>query len=105
MSSIVLAKRKNKPFDMAMDHIWLSIDSDQRVGNYVLVHFLNHSELFGDCYVACYSLTELNEIKSKILNNNFKIDWDVFSIAMTHLIKVMNSNLYRIEALKTQVGD
>ena len=54
MSSIVLAKRKNKPFDMAMDHIWLSIDSDQRVGNYVLVHFLNHSELFGDCYVACY---------------------------------------------------
>ena len=81
----ILAKRKNKPFDMAMDRLWLSVDSDYRVGNYVLVHFLNHNELFGACYVVCYSLTDLNEIKSKILNNNFKIDWNVFSIAMNHL--------------------
>ena len=103
MNSIVLAKRKNKPFDMAMDHIWLSVDSDYRVGNYVLVHFLNHNELFGDCYVACYSLTDLNEIKSKMLNNNFKIDWNVFSIAITHLNKVVKNNLSRIDALQTQV--
>ena len=105
MNSVILAKRKDKPFNMIMDHIWLSVDSDYIVGNYVLVHFLNHNELFGDCYVACHSLTELNEIKSKILNNNFKIDWNVFSIAMAHLNKIMNSNLYRIEALQTQIGD
>ena len=85
MSSVILAKRKNSPFDMAMDHIWLSMDSDYRVGNYLLVHFMNNSKLFGDFYISCHSLTNLNEIKSKMLNNNFKVDWNVFDIAMKHL--------------------
>ena len=85
MNSVLLAKRKYKPSDTVMDHIWLSVDSDYRLGNYILVHFMNNSKLFGDFYISCHSLTDLNEIKSKMLNNNFKVDWNVFDIAMKHL--------------------
>lgn len=85
MSSVILAKRKNKPFDMAMDHIWLSVDFDYRVGNYVLVHFMNNSKLFGDNYICCQTITELNDVKSEILNNGFSIDWKLFNTALIHL--------------------
>ena len=85
MNSVILAERKNKPFDMAMDHIWLSVDFDYRVGNHVLVHFMNNSKLFGDNYICCQNITELNSVKSEMLNNNFNIDWNVFDIAIKHL--------------------
>ncbi len=85
MSSIVLAKRKNKPFDMAMDHIWLSIEFDYIAGSYVLVHFMNHNKPFGGDYARCNNISELNDIKSAMLNNKFKIDWNIFDIAMKHL--------------------
>lgn len=84
-SGIVLAKRKYKPSDMAMDHIALSLCNDYGVGNYVLVHYLNHTELFGDYFTACYSITDLNDVKSALLNKDFNIDWDTFNIAMEHL--------------------
>lgn len=85
MNSVILAKRKDKPFDMAMDHIWLSMDSDYRVGKYLLVHFMNNSKLFGDNYICSQTITELDSVKSEILNNNFNIDWNIFDIAIKHL--------------------
>lgn len=86
MSSVILlAKRENRPFDMAMDNIAISLCDEYRVGKYVLVHYLNHSELFGGYFTACYSITNLNGVKSELLNNDFNIDWDTFNIAMEHL--------------------
>lgn len=86
MSSVILlAKRDCRPFDMAMDHIWISFDEDETIGNYVLVHYMNHNELFGDHFTACYSITDLNSVKSELLNNDFNIDWDTFNVAMEHL--------------------
>ena len=84
MNNTVLAKRKRLIyyFDLAMKKIWISIEHDYRVGNYALVHFLDHSELFGEQYIACENQTDLNNIKSKLLNNGFKIDWTEFNKAL-----------------------
>lgn len=82
--SIMIAERRRRPFDLAMDKIWITKDSF-RGYKYVLFHFMNHKNVFGMDYISCLSITDLNEIKSKILNNGFKIDWDPFSRAMEYL--------------------
>ena len=105
MSSVILAKRKNNPFDMAMNHIWVSFDGFYTVGNYVLIHFMDNSKMFGDHCVSCQNITDLNDVKSTILNNGFSIDWNVFDFAMKHLNGGVNNNISRIETLQTQVAN
>lgn len=80
----VIARRLWRPFDMAMDKIWISTDScnDHK---YVLFHFMNHSNKFGCNYINCENMTQLNDVKSKIINNKLKIDWNVFNIAKDYL--------------------
>ena len=87
MSSTALAKKKGifHIFDFAMKLVWITKDSYHGYGNYVLIHFMDHSGIFGVDYLSCRNITEMNEIKSKILNNGFKIDWKEFNSAMEHL--------------------
>lgn len=84
IKSIELARKKgfHHKFDFAMSRIWLTKDSHEMVGNYVLIHFMNDKKIFGVDYIACENQSELNKAKSDILNNGFEIDWCVFQDAL-----------------------
>ena len=85
--STALAKKKGilHKLDFAMKLLWITKDSYHGYGNYVLIHFMDHSEIFGVDYLSCGNITELNGVKSKILNNGFNIDWKEFNSAMEWL--------------------
>lgn len=78
----VIAKRKLN-FN-ALKNIGFSIDKYCGI-KYVLIHFYHNSELFGCNYVCCENLTDLNDVKSKILNNGFRIKWDKFNECIEYL--------------------
>lgn len=82
--SKVIAKRPYRPFDFAMDKIWITLDSVMGC-KYVLFHFMNHEGKFGMSYIGCHNTSDLNEVKSLMLNNGFKVDWDSFNLAMDHI--------------------
>ena len=87
MMNTTLAKKKGifHKFDFAMKLIWITKDSYPRYGNYVLIHFMDHKKIFGCDYLPCKNITELNDIKSKILNNGFSINWKEFNSAVEWL--------------------
>ena len=82
--SKVIARRPYRPFDLAMDKIWITLDS-VRGYKYILFHFMNHENKFGMSYIGCHNMTDLNEVKSLMLNNGFKVDWGSFNLAMEYL--------------------
>ena len=84
IKSIELARKKgfHHKFDFAMSRIWLTKDSHKKVGNYVLIHFMDHKKIFGVDYIACENQYELNKAKLDMLKKGFKIDWCVFQDAL-----------------------
>lgn len=80
----VIAKRRYRPFDLAMNKIWISFESYEGC-RYILLHFMNFEDKFGGSYVVCENISQLNDVKSKITNNGFKMDWSVFNVAMEYL--------------------
>lgn len=84
MKSEILARKKGffHKLDFAMNVIWLSKDNHPVVGNFVLVHCMNHSEKLGKEYFSCENITELNQVKSTLINNGFNVDWDKFNDAI-----------------------
>lgn len=87
MESKHLARKKGifHYFDFALNLIWINLDYHPAVGNYVLVHNMNHSEDLGCDYFPCETIDQLNNVKSKILNLGFSIDWNQFNLALDHL--------------------
>ncbi|MBR5495368.1 MAG: hypothetical protein IKV71_07055 [Psychrobacter sp.] len=83
MSSTELARRKGiiHCLDFAIDLIWVTKDSHLKFGNYVIIHCMNHNQLLGKDYFPCENITELNDIKSKLINSGFKLKWDAFNDA------------------------
>lgn len=81
---INLARKKgfHHKFDFAMSRIWLTKDYHEKIGNYVLIHFMDHKKIFDVDYIACENQSELNKAKSDILNKGFEIDWLVFQNAL-----------------------
>lgn len=84
IKSIELARKKgfHHKFDFAMSRMWLTKDSHEKVGNYVLIHFMDNKKIFGVDYIACENQYELNKAKSDMLNKGFQIDWGVFQNAL-----------------------
>lgn len=87
MNTKEIARKKGllHKFDFAMSLIWCGNEWHHKVGNYVMIHYMNHKNIFGADYLVCNSVSDLNEAKSKLLNAEFKIDWDVFNSALEHL--------------------
>lgn len=82
--STFLAKKGIFSFN-PMEKVWLTFDHHYVLGKYVVIHFMNNSTAFGRRYKGCFRLVELNEIKSQLLNNGFKIDWNEFNKAVEYL--------------------
>ena len=72
-------------FDFSLDLIWITKDNHYKVGNFVLIHCMNHSKTLGSRYFSCENTTDLNNIKSLLLNNGFKLDWAEFNGSMEWL--------------------
>lgn len=87
MKEKALARKKGilGRFSYATGMIWVTNGFYLGYGKVTLVHFMDHKKSFGCDYFACNNITDLNEIKSKILNLGFKIDWNSFNLAMEHL--------------------
>lgn len=68
--------------DYDMSLIWITKDSHHKVGNFVLIHCMSHSKQLGCRYFSCQNAVELNDVKSILINNNFKIDWSQFNDAL-----------------------
>lgn len=83
MKSKELARKKGLThiFDFAMDVIWIQKDSHPKVGNYVLIHCMNHKGDLGVDYFSCENIDQLDNVKSKLINLNFRINWDYFNDA------------------------
>ena len=60
--SKAIAKRQCRPFDSAIDKIWITLDSVMGY-KYILFHFMNHENKFGMRCIGCHNMTDLNEVK------------------------------------------